>query len=159
MPCRDNRTLSVIVCTLVPIFVALGSGTAVAALGEVIATFGKWDVRRSVDMMTDEVTCIATHHDGNNIQLYDDVLYISVRGSPRGFKYRLDNKSPSDMQLVSDTERQIGAISLRGSQFRQVLQSSRLRVQIVTYSAMKKFDLELAGIKSAHARIVSGCKT
>ena len=131
---------------------------AVADLGEVIATYGNWDVRRSVDMMTDEVTCVATHVDNSSIQLSDDVLYISIKGGPQGFRYRVDSDHVTDLQLVSDTETEIGAIGFKQEHFRALLGASRLRIQVVTYLSIENLDIDLSGFSGAHTHVASACK-
>lgn len=140
---------------LSPFVLALAIATpSYADLGEEVKTYGNWTVRRSVDAMTDQVSCLATSTDNAGVQLYDTVLYIGARG-PQGFKYRLDDAAPSELQLVRDNLRRVGAIAFEDALFNQVLQADRLRIQIVTYSALENIDLDLCGIRSAHELIVS----
>src|SRR4051794_6111918 len=84
-----------------------------AEMGQVIKSFGQWDIHRSVDNMTDKAECTGTYKSDNRIQLNKDSLYIGTRG-PQGFYYRIDDDKPSDMQLVSQILQRIGAVKFEG---------------------------------------------
>jgi hypothetical protein len=124
-------------------------------LGTIIQSYGNWDLRRSIDNMTDKVRCLATYKGNNRIQLSDDILYISVSGGPKGFEYRLDDEAKSGMVLVSDTLREVGAISFEGGLLDRLVKSRRLRVQVVTYLDVKEYDLDLNGIYPAYGALRS----
>jgi hypothetical protein len=137
-------TLIGMVATLLP---------ARADLGAVVASYANWDVRRKVDVMTDKVDCVATYKGNNGIQLERDSLYITVSGGPEGFEYRFDEEPKSGMVLVSDVLQHVGAIGFEGALFNRVVQSHRLRVQVVTYLGVRQFDLDMNGIRYAYGAV------
>src|SRR5262249_42144022 len=128
------------------------SGSSGAQLGQKLTAVGRWAVYKSTDAMTDEIRCLATYGDRSEVQLYKDVLYISLkgRGGVNGFRLRFDDGVATDMQLPSKTDKSLSVISIRGGQFRRLTESQRLRAQILTViGGVVDEDLNLTGLRDA----------
>lgn len=124
------RLILFLVCATVasvPVAVADGLGTRIASVGE-------WSVYRSIDAMTDEVSCVAALGSRSQVQLTPDSFAVSYsgRGGLRGYKIRLDDAPAWNLELPTDTERRIGAFVLEGRKFDQIINSRRIRVQALT---------------------------
>ena len=138
--------------------VAAGSLPAQADLGPIIARYGNWEVHRYIDKMTDKVQCIATYRGRTNVQLTNYNLMIKTVGTPRSFRYRLNDEPASGMITTSELARGIGTIEIAGALFDRLVHAARLRVQVLTYRFVQKyelreFDLDLNGIYSAYGAV------
>jgi hypothetical protein len=94
------------------------------------------------------------------VQMSNDDLYVSYRGrgGVQGFKYRFDEGPPSEMQIPSDIEKQIGAIKISGAAFQQLLRSSRLRIETLTLiSGIANEDINLTGARPLYTRMLREC--
>jgi hypothetical protein len=123
-------------------------------------TDGGWQLRRIKDAMTDETTCILSPVGKPYVQISVRDLYISyrTRGGVQGFQYRLDDGPISDMEIPTDTEKQIGFVHISGDAFNRVLRASRLRVQVVTLiSGLQTEDLAVSGMRSLYAKMQREC--
>jgi hypothetical protein len=98
--------------------------------------------------MTDKVACMATLKENDRVQLYVDSLYVVVSGGPRGFEYRVDDRQASSMQLVGHILTDVGAIKFVDEDFRVVRNGRRLRMNVLTYLYLQKFDLNISGINA-----------
>lgn len=74
---------------------------------------GNWAVKRTLDAMTDVVTCIALYKSRYQIQLSGESLYIDMRnrGHIKGYRFRIDNNPASEMKFPS-VDREIKANNL-----------------------------------------------
>jgi hypothetical protein len=123
-----------------------------------VATFGSWTILRSVDKMTDKVTCTGIYQQDYAKQLSDEGLYVSVKGGISSVTLRFDDLPPRPMRLASKIEKDVRAVMLEGAEYDLAISSARLRGQILTLiSGVQDFELDLTGIKDAVANIKAGC--
>jgi hypothetical protein len=117
---------------------------------------GNWTVRRTIDTMTDKASCTGIYNNNFRIQLTEKELYIVVRGSLQAYKFRFDDRPPSNMILADDMEKRLNTIIIRAN-FKKALGSNRLRVSASTYSSSEDFDIDLTGMADAVETIKDGC--
>lgn len=132
---------------------ALAVSPARAALGPVVASYGKWDVRHATDLMTDRITCLATYRGNNSIQLARDTLYLRFDHAPRAYRYRIDDQPVSPMIASSRATSRARIIALAGAAFGQIVKARRLRLEIVTLHDAAQFDIDLDGIAAAYSAV------
>jgi len=119
---------------------------------------GNWRVLRSTDSMTDKAVCTGVYKDRYGIQLSETALYIRVSGGIESIKLRFDSAEPQSLKPAREIEKKIRSIVIEGSDFAQLKNSSRLRVQIGTLvSGVVDEDIDLNGFNDALANINSGC--
>lgn len=143
-----------IFCTLII------SGLANAGLNDdpVVFKSGEWSVLRSIDAMSDEVSCTGVYKGNNGIQLSDDIMFVQVRGGLKSITLRFDNQPAEDLRLPSSLEKQMSSIMIENNAFTKVLGSNRLRVQVYTVlGEIKKYDINLKGTTKVVENIRSGC--
>jgi|SRR5579862_5762803 len=133
--------------------VGLWALPARAALGPVIASYGKWEVRRATDLMTDQVACLATYRGNNSIQLTRDTFYLRFGHAPRAYRYRIDDQPVSPMIATSRANAHARIIALAGAAFGQIVRARRLRLEIVTLHDAAQFDIDLDGIAGAYGAV------
>lgn len=123
-----------------------------------VATFGKWDVYYSKDIMTDKPSCVARYKGKENAQLTVSSFAVGSLIYPDGYEYRLDDEPSSAMQINGNTGKRIGAIIIdKKSIVDKLISSKRLRIQIVG-GKLYQFDISLSGASSAHEKMVElGC--
>lgn len=110
--------------------------------------------------MTDKPSCVALYKDKFNVQITEHEMYISEagHGGVQAIVVRLDNNAPKNMQLASDTEKEIGAIGITGTEFDELLASQRLRYRIVQLAGgTDDGDVDLKGLAAAHS-VIMGTK-
>jgi len=119
---------------------------------------GNWKVLRSLDSMTDKVQCTGIYKENYSIQLAQDELYISVSGGIQGVTLRFDEQAPLSMRLATKMEKDIRAVIISGTEFTQLTQSKRLRLQVPTLvSGLHNDDLDLSGLNEALQSISTNC--
>ena len=138
--------------------VAVGSLPAHADLGPIIARYGNWDVHRFIDKMTDKVECVATYQGNSDIQLSRYNLFMKFKGTPEGYRYRLNDEPASPITPVVRPLRKIGAIGFAGTLLDRLVRSERLRVEVSIVRFPKRFevkqiDLNLSGIYNAYSAV------
>ena len=120
---------------------------------------GQWEVRKSVDAMTDKVTCTGIYGKGYRYQLNNDSLFIGVKGGPRSVTLRYGTNAAERLRLASDMETKINYIILKGGEFRKLSTVNRLRLESLTYvRGIVSADIDLKGMNEALAFIKAGCK-
>jgi hypothetical protein len=108
--------------------------------------------------MSDKTSCTGIHKGDRTIQLTGDTLFISVQGGIESITLRFGDEPPERMRLATDIEKKVRALSITGNEFRKLLGSRRLRVQVLTMvQGIAMFDLDLSGIEDAVGSIRSGC--
>lgn len=108
--------------------------------------------------MTDKTICIGLYKDREDIQLSEDHLWINLRG--RGgvslVTLRFDDNPAKLPRLASDMEQRVSAVKISGSEFQELLQSRRLRAQVLTIlDTIVEEDIDLTGLNEAFAVIQS----
>jgi hypothetical protein len=145
-----------------PLLITIGAANiANAGLSDqpIVYKSGQWDVRKSVDSMTDKVTCTGVHRKSFGYQVSADALYLNVRGSLKSVTLRYGNNKPEPLRLATDLERDISSMILKGGEFRKLLTVNRLRTQSLTYlDSLDSKDINLSGINKVVAFIKAGCK-
>ena len=114
---------------------------------------GNWAVHRSVDPMTDKPTCTGIYHNDWNYQLNEKAFYISVRGrgGVKAVRLRFGDSPAQGLRLASETEGEVSAVIVAGTDFSSFLKSPRLRAEIATVldNAINE-DLDLTGVSDVH---------
>lgn len=119
---------------------------------------GNWKVLRSIDTMNDTVNCTGIYKENYGIQLTKDTLYVSVRGGLRSVTLRFGEKPARPLRLAEDMEKRVDSIIISGTDFAELLEGDRLRIQASTLvSGIATEDLDISGINSALENISNGC--
>lgn len=109
---------------------------------------GPWSIYRSVDAMTDKVSCTAVHADGFNVQYGQGVLIIAMRG--RGgiasYRYRVDDGAATPANIVSIRDSVASNYLAFGpGKIPLPADAKRLRIEIFTVTRdVKNFDIDLS---------------
>jgi hypothetical protein len=142
------------------ILLALNCSTVYAGLNDAQVAFksGNWKVLRSLDSMNDTVTCTGIYKENNGVQLTKDSLYVSVKGGLESVTLRFDDKPAQSMRLAEKMEKEVRAIIITGTDFSELSESSRLRIQALTLvRGVVNEDFNLTGIKDALESIRTSC--
>ena len=125
---------------------------------EKAGTFGKWVVLRSIDKMTDKVSCTGIYGTDYSVQLSAQSMYISVRGGIETVTLRYGDSPALPFRLPSDMEKKLSTIILTGSDYTDVISSTRLRGQGATLvRGMYDFDYDMTGAADAVEHIRNDC--
>jgi hypothetical protein len=119
-----------------------------------------WELKREKDSMTDKISCILSPIGKPYIQINKGEMFIGYgkRGGVGGFRYRIDEKPPTEMQIPTRTEQQVGAVYIGGARFQQVISGSRLRVSTLTVlNSMIEEDISLEGAKPLYRKMMAEC--
>lgn len=141
---------------------ALSSTSSMANLKDATTAFKSenWTVLKSSDPMSDKVQCTGIYKDNYKIQLTENGLYISVSGGMRSVTLRFDDKPAHSGREATKGEDDVGAIVITGEDFSELINSERLRTQVLTrVKGMDYQDIDLKGIKPALENILAGCPT
>ena len=141
------------------LFIAAGSTLAQSLKDQPITLkVGNWSVLRSVDGMTDQVTCTGIYKNNYGVQLSENAMYINIAGGLQSITIRFDENPAQPMRLPSDTEKKIGSITIKDSEFSQALESNRIRIRSLTLvRGLAQEDLDITGIQTALEHIRAGC--
>lgn len=146
--------------TLVAIFTIVSSAAHAAGLkdADVAMTSGNWKVLRYIDSMKDTVNCTGIYKENNGIQMTKDKLFVSVKGGIQSVTLRFGDKPARPLRLPEEMEKKIGSIIISGSDFSELVESNRLRVEAATLvRGIANEDLDLSGIKDALESIKGDC--
>jgi hypothetical protein len=149
-----------VVCTFFAFLLLEGSSCCAGSLANAPVVFksGNWSVLRSTDAMTDKASCTGIYKDQVGIQLANDSLFISMQGGIQSVTLRFDDQPPERLRLGTEMEKELRSVRITGDEFRKLLGSSRLRVQVLTLlRGIEDRDLDLIGISEALANIRQGC--
>jgi hypothetical protein len=139
---------------------ALVAPTVYAALADAPVVFKEndWRVVRSVDMMTDKVSCTGLLGEGFETQLTEDTLYIKIKGGVDSVTLRFGDKEARPMRLASQTEKNVRSVTLTGAEFQELIQSERLRVEVLTMlQQLVAKDINTKGVRQVVENIRAGC--
>ena len=140
--------------------IAFVPSAAVAALNDAKPVFhsGNWKVLRSTDVMKDTISCTGIYKENYGIQLGEDGLYVTVRGGLQSIDLRFGDAPAKPMRLAEKMEKDVGAVIIDGTNFDELTQTNRLRLQVLTLvSGVITEDLDISGIQEAVENIKSGC--
>lgn len=144
--------------TSILFFIATAPANADLKNSAIAMKSGNWKVLRSLDAMTDKVQCTGIYKENYSIQLAQDELYVSVSGGIQGVTLRFDEQSPLSMRLATKMEKEIRSVIISGTEFTQLTQSKRLRLQVSTLvSGLHNDDLDLTGLNEALQSISTNC--
>lgn len=130
-------------------------------LGKIEKSFSNWDVRVNSNPMTDKKICTAVPRDNPQVQGSANMLAISFRGKGgvKGYEYRLDDHPVSPMKTATSLERDMSVIIFEGNDFEQILNSKRLRIQVVPVLQGLHFeDVNTNGFRASIQYIRDYCK-
>lgn len=103
-----------------------------------------WEVRKSIDSMTDKVSCTGLMKENYFLQLSRKALYIGLESTPQLVTMRYDSNPAEDARLPREVEEQIEAVVLSGQDFDKVKSSSRIRSRVATYRGIQDFDIDVS---------------
>jgi hypothetical protein len=151
---RKSFSLSLLIATML-----IGTQAVAGNFKDAKTVFksGNWKVLHATDAMTDNTTCTGIYKENYGIQLVQNRLFVTVRGGIRGVTLRFGDNPPRKLRLADKMEKDIGAVIISGGDFSELLQSNRLRVQILTFSDIEEVDLDTTGIQAAVENIQAGC--
>ena len=119
---------------------------------------GNWTVLRSIDAMTDKVSCTGIYKSNYGIQLSANKLYVNISGGIQSVTLRFGENPPENLRLPQKMEKDVRAVIIEGSEFQNALATNRLRLQVLTLVRGVTFeDIDTTGIKSAVEHIQAGC--
>lgn len=119
---------------------------------------GNWTVVRSIDPMTDKVSCTGIYKTDYRVQLSEKALFVNISGGLQYVILRFGDSPPQPMRLPQAIEKDTGAVMIDGADFTQALNTTRLRVEVLTLvRGLKREDLDITGIQSAIEHIRAGC--
>ena len=119
---------------------------------------GNWTVLRSVDTMTDKVSCTGIYKANIGVQLARDRLFVKIAGGIQSVTLRFGEDPPQGLRLPQDMEKKVNSVIIEGNEFRQALETARLRVQVLTLvRGVATEDLDTTGIQAAAEHIQAGC--
>jgi hypothetical protein len=142
--------------------ISLTGSVAFADLKDAQVAFksGNWKVLRSIDSMKDTVDCTGIYKENYGVQLTNDTLYVSVKGGVESVTLRFGNKPARSLRLAEKLEKNIRSIIISGTDFSELLESDRLRIQASTLvRGIANEDFDLSGIKDALDSIRANCPT
>lgn len=126
--------------------------------GQQVLVSGAWTVVKTVDQMTDEVTCTGLYRAVPDIQLSGNTLYIRMTSTPEAVKLRFDNETAQPMRLASRMEKSLRMVALEGFTFSTAYAATRLRYAVLTVGkSVVEGDLDLTGISAAADYINQKC--
>jgi hypothetical protein len=137
--------------------VLLATAASASGFGTLLEKKGDWTIYRDKDAMTDKVSCVAIYKGDGQFQLADDSFAIDMRGrgGVESYQYRIDDQPPTDLQLATDIEQQVGVVLIKDPGLSSILAGKRLRIQVLTLlSSEPTFDINLSDVSAAHAVIV-----
>lgn len=140
--------------------IALTGSAAFAGLkdGQVAFKSGNWKVLRSIDSMKDTVDCTGIYKEQYGVQLTNDTLFVSVKGGLQSVTLRFGDKPARSLRLAEKMEKDIRSIIISGTDFSELIESDRLRIQASTLvSGIANEDFDLSGIKDALESIRANC--
>jgi hypothetical protein len=140
--------------------IAASNGASAQSLKDSPTTLkvGSWSVLRSVDSMTDKVSCTGIYKSNYGIQLTPKALYVKVAGGIQSVTLRFNEEPPLAMRLPQKMEKDVGTVIIDGREFSQAVESSRIRLQALTLvRGLASEDLDTTGIKAAFEHIRAGC--
>lgn len=151
------KLLNVLVAALGTL-ATVGVAHANLATDPVVFRSAKWEVRRSIDTMTDKVSCTGIYDSDYGVQLSDDTLFIRIQGGVSGVTLRFGDQPADKLRLPTQIEKKMSTVVIDGSQFNRLLGSNRLRLQAITVlDRVVEKDLDLTGLLAAHQKILDGC--
>lgn len=119
---------------------------------------GNWSVFRSVDTMTDKVSCTGIYKSNYGVQLTPNTLYVKILGGIQSVTLRFGEDSAQPMRLPQKLEKDVNTVIIDGREFTQVLESNRIRLQVLTLvRGVATEDLDTTGIQTAIDHIRIGC--
>lgn len=153
------KTKTYFLTTFVALIALTGSVTF-ASLKDAQLAFksGNWKVLRSIDPMKDTVSCTGIYKENYGVQLTADTLYVSVKGGLQSVELRFGDRPARSMRLAEKMEKEIRSIIISGTDFSELMESDRLRVEASTLvSGIANEDFNLSGIKDALESIRASC--
>jgi hypothetical protein len=124
----------------------------------VIFRSGAWEVHRSTDAMTDASVCTAIYKNNFGVQLSETMLSIAIPDGVKNVQLRFDNADPQAVRPATHSEFQNTRVEITGSDFHQVIDSSRLRYQVTTAAnSVVTGDIDLNGVFQTHDNVRAGC--
>ena len=140
--------------------IALTGSVAFAGLKDAQVAFksGNWKVLRDIDSMKDTIDCTGIYKDNYGVQLTNGTLFVSVKGGLESVTLRFGDKPARSLRLPEEMEKKIRSIIISGTDFSELMESDRLRVQASTLvSGIANQDFDLSGIKDALESIRASC--
>ena len=145
--------------------IAFGSLLASAVAGAqsieqspVIFRSGAWDVHRTQDIMNDGSVCTAVYKNQFGIQLSANALTIASPDGVKRVRLRFDAEDPQAQRPATHDEMRYNRIQVDGHEFAELLDSRRLRYEVVTATNdVINGDIDLSGAFQAHDNVAAGC--
>ena len=137
---------------------AVGASAQSLTSSPVIFRSGGWEVHRSTDAMTDASVCTAIYKNNFGVQLAENMLTIAIADGVKNVQLRFDNADPQTVRPATQSEFQNNRVEITGSDFHQVIDSSRLRYQVTTAAnSVVTGDIDLNGVFQTHDNVRAGC--
>ncbi|TXH66746.1 MAG: hypothetical protein E6Q83_19780 [Thiothrix sp.] len=127
------------------------SNATMYRLSDKVEEFGKWQILKTVDPMTDKASCMGIYDKNLDIQI-DKYSFLISMNKKGGVKYITNRIDEGDVKIneATQTERLNDYAVFEDEAFYPLLESKRFRVKIDT--VLKKevmFDFDMDGFKKA----------
>jgi hypothetical protein len=142
------------------VLLAASHATSAQSLKDAVTTLkvGNWSVLRSVDTMTDKLSCTGVYKSNYGVQLTPDSLYVKISGGIQSITMRFGDFPPQSMRLPQKLEKDVGTVIIEGREFSQAVETNRLRLQVLTLvRGVATEDLDTTGVQAAVEHIRAGC--
>jgi hypothetical protein len=111
-----------------------------------------WTTVKSVNSMTDAVSCAVSYNKDERVQATPDKLYIVRKGlgGVSGYRYRIDDEPASELSLASEIEKNLSVIIIPMST--HIEKATRIRVEgLSVLSTLISLDIDVTGLDTALA--------
>jgi hypothetical protein len=135
----------------------LVSGCAAAAGAQVV---GNWEIKRTVDKMTDKVVCQMSYRKKNQIFVEDAgniIIYLGRGRTPEAYQYRIGTQPPADYQPSTMYEKDMKLIQVWVPD-EKLGDAKQLLVRGTTILGEPfEHEVDLTGFRAARAKYLEKC--
>lgn len=133
------------------LLLAQASNATMYKLSDKVEEFGKWQILKTIDPMTDKASCMGVYDKNSDIQISKYMFLISMNRKG-GVKYITNRIDEGDVKVseATQTERLNDYVVFEDEAFYPLLESKRFRVKIDTVLNKEvMFDFDMEGFKKA----------
>lgn len=114
-----------------------------------------WQVWRSVNNMTDKVSCRALLKANPRVQIARDSIVLGLQATPRLVDLRYGSDAAEPSRLPTTVEEQVRAVMLVDIAVEQARQAGRVRASVMTTDGIEEFDVTLSDTEEIASTIVA----
>jgi hypothetical protein len=162
MNCTLGR-LATFVTLILTFAVSTSASAQSLADSPIIFHNGQWDVHRTTNAMTDAAVCTGVYKNQYGVQLSENALTIAINDGDKTdaiktVRLRFDEEDAKPSRPASKDELKNNAIEISGGDFNELLDSKRLRYEVLMESnTALAGDINLDGAFLVHGNVAAGC--